>query len=127
MDTKDLLRAGAIVAGVAAVAAIGFAAGYIIARDPRALRRVARSAAGGLERIQIALAETREEIADLWAEVQSEARQDVEEHAFALAEGAIVEATMEQDAPVATPARPPRRRRTAADRTGASRARPATR
>lgn len=125
MDTKDLMRAGAVVAGVAAVAALGFAAGYLVARDPRALRRLARSAAGGLERIETALAETREEMSDLWAEVRAEARQDVEERAFAVAEAAVVGAVVEDEAPVVIPASAPRKRRTTARRGTATRARPA--
>lgn len=138
LDSKDLLKVGGVVAGVAALAAVGFAIGYVAARDPKALRRWAGAAAGGLERLQMALAETREEIADLWAEARAQARADLEEKAMAAAEATAGAATAahaaasasvaaaedgaQQEAPVAAPAaapparspRRPRRTRAAA-------------
>jgi hypothetical protein len=71
------------VLGVAAAGALGFVAGFVVARDPEVLRRLARTMAGGVERISGALAESREELADLWAEVREDARQDIEAQAFA--------------------------------------------
>jgi hypothetical protein len=103
VDSKDLLKAGGVVAGVAALAAVGFAVGYLAARDPNALRRFARAAAGGLERIQMALAETREDVADLWAEARAQARADVEAHAMAAAEAAAGAAAAAQTAAPAAP------------------------
>jgi hypothetical protein len=85
MNANDLLKPGAVVLGIATVGALGFAAGFIVARDPQVLRRVARSLAGGVERVAGALAESREELADLWAEVREDARQDIEAQAFAAA------------------------------------------
>jgi hypothetical protein len=73
-DSKDVLSAGGVLLGVAAVAALGFAAGYLAGRDPQRLRRWSQAAAGGLERMQTALSETREELADLWAEARADAR-----------------------------------------------------
>ena len=67
MSPKDLLGPGAALLGVAAAGALGFAA--------------------GAERVSVAVAESREELADLWAEVRDEARADTEVRAFADAEG----------------------------------------
>ena len=86
MSPKDLLGPGAALLGVAAAGALGFAAGFIVARDPRVLRRVAGALAAGAERVSVAVAESREELADLWAEVRDEARADAEVRAFADAE-----------------------------------------
>ena len=88
MNANDLLKPGAMVLGITAVGALGFAAGFIVARDPEVLRRMARALAGGVERVAGALAESREELADLWAEVREDARRDIEAQAFA-AEPAI--------------------------------------
>lgn len=86
MNPKDLLGPGAALLGLAAAGALGFAAGFIVARDPRVLRRVAGAIAAGAERVSVAVAESREELADLWAEVRDEARADAEVRAFADAE-----------------------------------------
>lgn len=90
MDVRDLMKPGALVLGIAAAGAVGFAAGFVVARDPQVLRRFARAVAGGVERVTGALAESREELADLWAEVRAEAREDVEDQAFAAAAAATV-------------------------------------
>ena len=94
MDPKDLVKPGAIVLGLAAAAALGFAAGYLMARNPELARRAARAVAGGWERVGGALAESREEIADLWAEAREDARTTVEDEAFAAATVASVGATL---------------------------------
>jgi hypothetical protein len=91
IDSKDLFKASALVAATAAVAAVGFAAGYVVARDPQSLRRWARAAAAGLERVQVALAETREELGDLWADARAQARQDVEDASFDAAAEPVLE------------------------------------
>jgi hypothetical protein len=85
MNASDLLKPGAVVLGITTVGALGFAAGFIVARDPQVLRRVARALAGGVERVAGALAESREELADLWAEVREDARQDIEAQTFSAA------------------------------------------
>jgi hypothetical protein len=95
MDPKDLVKPGAIVLGLAAATALGFAAGYLMARNPELARRAARALAGGWERVGGALAESREELADLWAEAREDARTTVEDEAFAAATVASVGATME--------------------------------
>lgn len=83
VDPRDLIKPGAVLLGVAAAAALGFAAGFAVARDPKLLRRLAGAVAGGVERVTVAVAESREEIADLWAEVREDARHAAEEGAFA--------------------------------------------
>lgn len=92
-DSKDVLSAGGVLVGAAAIAALGFAAGYLAGRDPQRLRRWTQAAAGGLERIQAALSETREELADLWAEARADARAAAEEDAIAAAREAAAKAS----------------------------------
>jgi hypothetical protein len=112
-ELKDVSRVGGVLVAAAAIAALGFAAGYLAGRDPERLRRWARAAAGGLERMQTALAETREELADLWAEVRADARADVEEAAMAAAQEAAAKASA---AAVVKAAAAATRRRAAASR-----------
>ncbi len=107
MQAKDLMRPGAVALAVAAAAALGFAAGWLLARNPELARRAARSLAGGWERVGGALAESREELADLWAEARENARATVDDEAFSAAAAAAAAASaMEQAAraPVAPPA-----------------------
>lgn len=104
MGPKDLLKPGTIALGVVAAGAIGFAAGFLVARDPQRLRQLARAVAGGVERVAVALAESREELADLWAEAREDARHDIETQAFtaaaaATASAAAVDATSIKDEP----------------------------
>lgn len=90
MDSaRPLLWIGAL----AASATAGFAVGYMVARDPAVVRRWARLLAGGVERGQLALAEAREHLADVWAEVREEARGEAEEAAFAQAAAAAAAST----------------------------------
>lgn len=110
-DAKDLLKGGSALAGVAATLAVGFVAGAALTRDPLALRRWAKAGAVGLMRLQITAAETREELADMWAEVQAEAVEEVEAQAMATAR----EAQAVREAPIAAEA-------TAAAAAGAARA-----
>jgi hypothetical protein len=93
MAVSDYIKPGAMVLGVAAAAALGFAAGYAFARDPQLLRRTLRAASGGVERLMGAWAETREEIGDLWAEAREDARRAVEDDAFEQAGAAAAAAT----------------------------------
>ena len=92
MNTKDLLAPGAIALGVVAAGALGFALGYAVARDPQKLRQLARAIAGGVERVSGAIAESREELADLWAEVRADAQADIEAQHFAAEESAAAAA-----------------------------------
>lgn len=82
MAVSDYIKPGAIALGVAAAAALGFAAGYAVGRDPQLLRRSLRAASGGMERLLGAWAETREEIGDLWAEAREDARRAVDDADF---------------------------------------------
>lgn len=126
MNANDLLKPGAVVLGITAVGALGFAAGYIVARDPQVLRRVARALAGGVERVAGALAESREELADLWAEVREDARQDIEAQAFSTSPavsaaevGAKPESKeIEQPSPRTVPKRRATRRRASSSAAG---------
>jgi hypothetical protein len=93
MNAKDLTKPGVVVLGIAVAAALGFAAGYMVGRDPQLLRRLARSLAGGAERLGGAVAEWREELADLWAEARAGAREDAEAQAFAAAAAAAAAAS----------------------------------
>jgi hypothetical protein len=85
MKIEDLARPGLLalgVAGLAATALIGFAAGMAVSRDPEALRRtarrVAREAARGIERATLLASQASEHIGDLWAEAREEALAEVD-------------------------------------------------
>jgi len=86
MKIEDMARPAGLMAigmvGIAATALLGFAAGVAVSRDPEALkrtaRRVAREAARGLERVSLMAAQTREHVADLWAEAREEALAEVD-------------------------------------------------
>jgi hypothetical protein len=84
IDLKDFARPPILLA-LAGSAALGFAAGFLIGRDPRFLRRVLAAVAQGWEQTRIAVAEAREDLADQWAEATEQARRDIEEEAFAVA------------------------------------------
>lgn len=88
MKASDLGRPGVIALTVAGAAALGFAAGYLVARNPELLRRWAGLLAGGVERLTGSAAETREHLADLWAQAREEALQGTEEESFAAAQAA---------------------------------------
>jgi len=82
IDLKDLARPPVLLA-LAGTAAVGFAAGYLLGRDPQLLRRMLAAAAQGWEQTRVAVAEAREDLADQWAGATESARQDIEEAAFA--------------------------------------------
>jgi uncharacterized protein YdaU (DUF1376 family) len=126
IDLKDLARPPVLLA-LAGSAVVGFAAGYLIGRDPQLLRRVLAAAAQGWEQTRLSLAEAREDLADQWAEATESARRDVEAAAFATAaaatsaaEGAEAPAAREEGESAA-PGRKPKRSRTSASRRAASR------
>lgn len=126
MNAKDLVKPGAVVLGVAAAATLGFAAGYLMARDPQLLRRLLRSAAGGFERLAGAVAESREELADLWADSREGAQSAVEDESFAAAAASAAVAAARSAAvkvpvPVAAAtARPVKRARKSPNKSGAA-------
>lgn len=122
MQVKDLTKPGTVAVAVALAAAVGFGAGWLLARNPDLARRAARALAGGWERISGALGESREQWGDLWAEVREDARATVEEEAFAaatagagaMAAAAAAAASVPEDTPPAAPKQPkPRTARTA--------------
>ena len=95
MKIQSLTRPGLIalgIAGVAAAALLGFAAGVAVTRDPdavrRTTRRVARDAALGLERATLMAAQARERLGDLWAEARDAAVADVDDADFKRADAA---------------------------------------
>ena len=121
IDLKDLVRPPVLLA-LAGSAAVGFAAGYLIGRDPQLLRRVLAAAAQGWEQSRLSLAEAREDLADQWAEATEAARHDIEDAAFAAAPAATASAASAQvPYKTAAPARKPRRSRSAASRRTTSR------
>jgi hypothetical protein len=102
MDIKDVVKPAGLLAGLATLAAGTLAVGYfVVTRDREGLKRVVRVAAGTVERVSAALAETREELEDLWAQARDDARQEIEDEEFA--------AAPEEEA--AEPAAPPAARR----------------
>jgi hypothetical protein len=127
MALNDYIKPGAVVLGVAAAAAIGFAAGYAVARDPQLLRRVLRAASGGVERLSSAWAETREEIGDLWAEAREDAREAVDDAAFAEATVQAQAVTAEAARRAAQGMRPPGVAKAARSKKSATRRRSSTR
>jgi hypothetical protein len=94
-DPKDLFKPLGAVAALAGSAALGFVAGYAVGRDPEAAKRLMVFVARGIDRVSLAVAETREELGDRWAEARSEARARWEEAQFAEHEAA---ATAAEDA-----------------------------
>lgn len=91
-DPKDLFKPLGAVAALAGSAALGFVAGYAVGRDPEAAKRLMAFVARGIDRVSLAVAETREELGDLWAEARSEARAQWEEAQFAEHEAAAAAA-----------------------------------
>lgn len=126
IDLKDLVRPPVLLV-LAGSAAVGFAAGYLIGRDPQLLRRVLAAAAQGWEQTRLSLAEAREDLADQWAEATESARHDIEEAAFAAAPTAAASAASAQvpseaaATAEAAPARRSKRSRSAAARRTTSR------
>jgi hypothetical protein len=127
MKIEDVARPGLIalgLAGMAATALLGFAAGIAASRDPEGLkrtaRRVMRETAQGLERASLMASQAREHIADLWAEAREEALAEVDEADFARAakKQGRERANGADDSP---PAPPPRAARPAAKRRRAGR------
>jgi hypothetical protein len=85
MKSEDVTRTGLLAVGlfgVVAGAAIGFAAGMAVSRDPDLLRRTVRRAARGLEGATLLAAQAREHVGDLWAEAREAARAEVDARDF---------------------------------------------
>lgn len=90
MDLKDMQTPLIGALGLGAAATAGFVAGYIVGRDPELARKLTRALASGMTRTQVALAETWENLGDLWAEARDEARDQVEAERFAEQPGEVV-------------------------------------
>jgi hypothetical protein len=118
-DPKDLLKPFGALAAMAASAAVGFVAGYALGRDPAAARRLLKSVARGVDRAQAVVAETREELGDLWADARASARAEWEEARFAepAAEQVAPEEIVSEAPPAAQAARRPTARRPRRTRT----------
>ncbi len=78
MKLEDIARPGAVMLGVAGLAAgalLGFAAGVAVMRDPDAARRTAaraaRLASQGFEQVTLLAAQAREQLGDMWAEAEA--------------------------------------------------------
>lgn len=123
IDFNDLQKPLVAVLALGAAAAAGFAAGYIVGRDPETAHKFARTAASGLLRTRVAMAEAMESVADLWADARADALRDFEdERADALQATSVTEDASAPRRPAAT-AKTARKRKPAK----ASRARKAPR
>lgn len=128
-DPKDLFKPLGSIAALAGSAALGFVAGYAVGRDPAAAKRLMQFVARSFDRASLAVAETREELGDLWAEARADARAQWEEaqfaeHEAAAAAAAPVAAEPEEAVPKGKPASAAKRARkaTAVRRTRRARA-----
>lgn len=83
IDLKDLQKPATAVLVIGAVATAGFVAGYLVGRDPEMARRLVRSVAGGLTRLQVAAADAWESLGDLWADARAEVQSEIEATRFA--------------------------------------------
>ncbi|MBK8070257.1 MAG: hypothetical protein IPK27_22405 [Rhodanobacteraceae bacterium] len=113
MSLEDVARRAAAVAAVAAVATLAGAGAWIAFKHPELGRRALKSLARGAEKLRLALAETAEELCDLWAEARDEVAAEIEAKAF---DGAGTPA-LAAPGPKTKPsrARKPRRTRTQGD------------
>ena len=135
MDLKDLQTPLIGALGLGAAASAGFVAGYIVGRDPELARKLTGALASGLTRTQVALAETWENLGDLWAEARDEAREQVEAERFAeqpdevvVEEAEVSEAAAKKTTPRARKKKQaPRRARPAKSASRATRARKTSR
>jgi uncharacterized protein YcfJ len=123
IDFNDLQKPLIAVLALGAAAAAGFAAGYLVGRDPETARRLAKTAASGMLRARVAAAEAMENLGDLWADARIDAVRDIEdERADALQATPVTEDASAPRRPAAT-AKTARKRKPAK----ASRARKAPR
>ena len=88
MAWTDTMRPVVLIAAFGATAAAGLTLGYMAGRHPDTLRRWARALAGGVQRTELAFAEARENLADMWEDVRAQARHAVEDEAMAQAAAA---------------------------------------
>jgi hypothetical protein len=116
IELKDTIRPGALLLAAAAGAAAGFALGLMAGRYPETARRAALALARGVGRARFRIAETVEELSDLWAEAREVALREIEADAFARDAAAAAMAGAAGGAAVATA--PPAPERAAAGAAG---------
>jgi hypothetical protein len=85
MSLEDLARRTAAVAAITTVAALAGTGIWIALKHPELGRRALKSLARGAEKLRLAVAETAEELGDLWAEARDEVAAEIEAKAFASA------------------------------------------
>jgi hypothetical protein len=83
MSLEDLARRAAAVAAITTVAALAGTGIWIAMKHPELGRRALKSLARGAEKLRLAVAETAEELGDLWAEARDEVAAEIEAKAFA--------------------------------------------
>ena len=79
IDFTDLQKPLLAVLALGTAVAAGFAAGYLVGRDPETARRLARTAASGMLRTRVAIADAVENLGDLWADARAEALRAIED------------------------------------------------
>jgi hypothetical protein len=82
MSLEDLVRRGAAIAAITTVAALAGAGVWVALKHPELGRRALKSLARGAEKVRLAVAETAEELGDLWAEARDEVAAEIEAKAF---------------------------------------------
>jgi len=77
MSLYDMVKGTAAVTAVAAVSLGALAIGTLVTRHPNTARRALRTMLQGVQRVGLALAQTREDLGDVWAEARDELRGDL--------------------------------------------------
>ena len=78
MNAFDMLKNTVAIAAVGAVSVGALAIGTLVTRHPETARRAVRTLMHGAQRVGLALAQSREDMGDLWAEVRDELRDDLD-------------------------------------------------
>lgn len=82
MNLEDLARRAAGLAAITVFASLVGAGAWIALKHPQLGRRAVKSLARGAEKLRLAVAETAEELGDLWAEARDEVAAEIEAKAF---------------------------------------------
>jgi hypothetical protein len=88
MSLEDLARRTATVAALAGITALVGAGTWIAVKRPDLARQALRTLARGAEKLRLAVAETAEELGDVWAEARDEVAAEIEARAFSSPEPA---------------------------------------
>jgi len=78
VNITGMIKNTAAVAGIAALSVGAVAVGTIVTRHPETARRALRILMQSAQRMGVALAQSREDFGDLWAEVRDELRADMD-------------------------------------------------